>query len=333
MVPAPPRGASTPAAVAGHRVPPEQTRARYPDASGFIERDGTRVFYEVYGSGDPTVLLLPTWSIIHSRFWKLQIPDLARRYRVLTFDPRGNGRSDRPTAAAAYAETEYAADALAVMDASATDRAVLVSLSMGAQRALVLASDHPERVSGAVFIGPALPLTPSLPGREMARRFNDELDTDEGWAKYNRHYWRRDYRRFLEFFFAECFSEPFSTKPWDDTVGWGRETDPESLILSQLGPGLRDRAEVLERCSRVRCPVLVIHGSDDRIRPHAHARELARATGGTLLTVQGAGHIPNVRDPVVVNLAIREFVARVRTTRGVGSTRGVGTTHQALGTS
>jgi pimeloyl-ACP methyl ester carboxylesterase len=82
--------------------PPEQHRARYPDATGFVERDGVRVFYEVYGSGEPTVLLLPTWSIIHSRFWKFQIPDLARRHRVVTFDPRGNGRSDRPDSAEAY---------------------------------------------------------------------------------------------------------------------------------------------------------------------------------------------------------------------------------------
>ena len=59
-----------------------------------------RLYYEVYGSGEPTVLLLPTWSIIHSRHWKMQIPYLARHCRVLTFDGRGNGRSDRPGAAA-----------------------------------------------------------------------------------------------------------------------------------------------------------------------------------------------------------------------------------------
>ena len=74
----------------------EQTRARYPDQEGYLERDGVRVFYEVYGSGEPTVFLLPTWSIIHSRHWKMQIPYLARHCRVVTFDGRGNGRSDRP---------------------------------------------------------------------------------------------------------------------------------------------------------------------------------------------------------------------------------------------
>ena len=59
-----------------------------------------KLHYEVYGSGEPTVLLLPTWSIIHSRHWKMQIPYLARHCRVVTFDGRGNGRSDRREAAA-----------------------------------------------------------------------------------------------------------------------------------------------------------------------------------------------------------------------------------------
>lgn len=270
------------------------------------------MFYEVYGSGEPTVVLLPTWSIIHSRLWKLQIPDLARRFRVVTFDPRGNGRSDRPVHPQAYAETEFAADALAVMDATGTERAVLVSLSLGAQRALLLAADRPARVIGAVFIGPALPLTPPAGGRGTWD-FSERLDTEAGWAKYNSHYWRRDYPGFLDFFFAECFSEPHSTKPTEDAVTWGLETDPESLIITHFAPRLNSRDDVLGQCARIRCPVLVIHGSDDRIQPQAKGLELARLTGGRLLTIDGAGHIPNVRDPVRVNLALRDFIRRLGT--------------------
>src|ERR1700753_1395134 len=100
-------------------------RACEPEHEGFIERDGVRIFYEVFGSGEPTILLLPTWSIIHSRFWKAQVPYLARHFRVVTFDGRGNGRSDRPTGAEAYSATEFANDALMVLDATATDRAAL----------------------------------------------------------------------------------------------------------------------------------------------------------------------------------------------------------------
>jgi pimeloyl-ACP methyl ester carboxylesterase len=294
------------------RVPREQARARYPDTTGFVERDGVRVFYEVYGSGEPTILLLPSWSIVHSRFWKMQIPYLARRYRVIAFDPRGNGRSDRPATAEAYAESEFAADALAVMDATGTDRAVLVSLSMGAQRSLILASDHADRVAGMVFIGPSLALQPRSEEREGAvNEFLLPSNSDEGWAKYNAGYWRRDYRGFLEFFFSQVLTEAHSTKPTEDAVGWGLETDPETLILTELAMGIGDREATLARCARVRCPVLVIHGSDDAISPHARGEELASVTSGRLITIEGGGHMPNARDPVKVNLAIRDFVESI----------------------
>ncbi len=105
-------------------------------------------------------MLLPTWSIIHSRHWKLQVPDLARRCRVVTFDGRGNGRSDRPAGVEAYRPAAFTADALAVMDATATDRAVLVALSAGTMWALELGALHADRVAGIVFVGPALPLLP-----------------------------------------------------------------------------------------------------------------------------------------------------------------------------
>ena len=89
-------------------------RACQPSRDGYVERDGVKLHYELFGAGEPTVMLLPTWSIIHSRHWKMQIPYLARHCRVLIFDGRGNGRSDRPTEPAAYAESEFAADAIAV---------------------------------------------------------------------------------------------------------------------------------------------------------------------------------------------------------------------------
>jgi pimeloyl-ACP methyl ester carboxylesterase/predicted glycosyltransferase len=289
----------------------EQTRARYPDDCGYVERDGVRLFYEVYGSGEPTVLLLPTWSIVHSRHWKMQIPYLARHCRVLTFDGRGSGNSDRPSAG--YGEREFAADALAVMDATGTGRAVLVSLSLGAQRALVLAAERPERVQSAVFICPSVPLGEPAPGTDVYA-WEELLDTDEGWAKYNRHYWHRDYRGFLEFFFAQMFNEPHSTKPIEDCIGWGLETTAETLVAAELDEQL-DEPATRELCAQVRCPVLVVQGSRDAITGPGCGMALAEAIGGDLVMLEGSGHGPHVRDPVKVNQLLREFALPVSTPR------------------
>jgi len=282
----------------------EQTRARYPDASGHVERDGVRLYYEVYGSGEQTVLLLPTWSIIHSRHWKMQIPYLARHCRVVTFDGRGNGRSDRP--AAGYEESEFAADALAVMNATGTARATLVSLSQGAQYALVLAAEHPDRVTGAAFVGPGVWLAP-MPAERTRYSWDDVLDTDEGWAKDNRHYWLRDYRGFLDFFFAQMFPEPHSSKAIEDCVGWGLETTAETLIATALVSPM-DEETTRSLCERITCPVLVIQGTADQISGAPMGVALAEATIGELVLLEGSGHGPHVRDPVKVNLLLRDFV-------------------------
>jgi pimeloyl-ACP methyl ester carboxylesterase/predicted glycosyltransferase len=299
-------------AIVDERSAREQTRARYPDREGYVERDGVRVFWELYGEGEPTVLLLPTWSIIHSRHWKMQIPYLARHCRVLTFDGRGNGRSDRPQEPEAYGEHEFAADALAVMDATDTPSAVLVSFSLGAHRAAILAAEHPERVEAAVFIGPSWPGGGEpLPERTI-HSWEDELGTDEGWAKYNKHYWLRDYRGFLEFFFSRFFTEPHSTKPFEDCVGWGLETTGETLVTMEYAPELQPE-DARALATRLRCPVLVIHGENDAIVSVTRGIALAEQTAGRLVMLEGSGHGPHVRDPVKVNLLLRDVVAPGRT--------------------
>jgi len=285
--------------------PVEQSRARYPDEDGYVERDGVRIFYELYGEGERTVLFLPTWSIVHSRHWKAQIPYFARHHRVLTFDGRGNGRSDRPRGTDAYVARQFADDALAVMDATGTESALLVALSAGAMWATLLAADNPDRVDGVVYIGAAVPLVPGHPERTRYP-FEDQHETGDGWAKLNRHYWLKDYRGFLEFFFGRMFTEPHSTKQIEDCIGWGLETDPETLI--DVTRGLAPPEDFRDSCERVRCPVLVIHGSDDAVRPHAGGKALAEVTGGELVTLEGSGHGPHARDPVRVNLLLRDFV-------------------------
>ena len=286
--------------------PREQTRARYPDDQGYLVRDGVRVFYEIYGETGPTVLLLPTWSIFHSRQWKLQIPYLARHCRVLTFDGRGNGRSDRPTDPAAYADEEFAADALAVMDAAGADSATVVAFSLGVHRALIMAAEHPQRVDAVVFIGPPYAGGgEALPDRDV-HSWDAEVQSPEGWALYNKHAWLRDYPAFLDFFMSRVFVEPHSTKQLEDGVAWGLETSGATLVCAQRTP---DPAAARHLARRVRCQVLVVHGEADAVVSPTRGAALAQDTGGALVLLGGSGHAPHLRDPVKVNLLLRDIVA------------------------
>jgi pimeloyl-ACP methyl ester carboxylesterase len=236
----------------------------------------------------------------------------------VTFDGRGNGRSDRPADTAAYDDTEFVADAVAVLDHTGTDRAVLVALSRGAGYALRLAANHADRVLGVVFSGPAVSLHDPSP--VPSYDFDAELDTDVGWAKWNAPYWRRDWPGFVEFFMDQLFNEPHSTKPIEDTVGWGLETDPETMIRTQeavyLGTPRRAgseqrRATVLDLAGQVRCPCLVVHGTADRIVPIASGERLAEVLSCPMVAMVGSGHMPGARDPVRFNLVVRDFVESV----------------------
>jgi pimeloyl-ACP methyl ester carboxylesterase/predicted glycosyltransferase len=290
-------------------------RARYPDVEAYVDRDGVKIGYEVFGdgSGEPAIVFAPVDALVHSRAWKAQVPYLARTSKVVTIDPRGNGRSARPQSAGAYADTEFVADTIAVMDAAGIGQAVLVGLCSASWRALLTAALHPGRVLGVVAIASWAPfLTPAHPFR-AAHDFDQVLDTDEGWAKDNRHYWLRDWRGYAEFFFGELLSEPHSTKQHEDAVGWAMEAGAEMMLLHDAGPlSSASREETEAQLQRVNCPVLVIHGRADRCQPCERGERIAELTSAELLLLEGAGHLPQAREPVVVNQAIAEFAGRFR---------------------
>jgi pimeloyl-ACP methyl ester carboxylesterase len=286
-------------------------RARYPDSDRIVVRDGVEIRYERYGEGQPAILLLPTWSLVHSRHWKMQVPYLARHCTVVCFDGRGSGGSGRPAHAGAYSDAAFASDALAVLDAAGIDSAVLVSVSCGALWALRLCAEYPERVLGSVFIAPAVPLAPPLAERRV-QRFDEVIDDPVGWQTYNARYWKTHYPEFVTFFARRIFTEPHSTKQTEDAIGWALEIDGETLAAAHNGLECCDAAATRKLAAQLACPVLVIHGTQDAVRGHAEGVALADCTGGTLVTFAGAGHFPHARDPVRVNLLIKQFADRVR---------------------
>ena len=295
------------------------TRARQPDETGYEERDGVRVHWERHGEGEPALFLLPTWTIIHSRFWKGQIPYFADRQTVITFDGRGNGRSDRPLDPAAYRDEEFVADALAVMDAASVERAVTVSLSKATVWNLMLATAEPARIAGAVFLGPLFPVAPFPDFMHLP--FDEELPPDLDGYAFNRSLWLRDFPGFVDWYARMNLPEPHSSKQLEDYAEWALATTPETMVATWSEPmagagsladafsGLIDLIRPLAQ--QVRCQSLVICGENDLLCPPHYAQALADETGGRLILMQDTGHVACCRKPVAVNLAVRDFVEEV----------------------
>jgi pimeloyl-ACP methyl ester carboxylesterase len=189
--------------------------------------------------------------------------------------------------------------------------AVLVGLSSASGPMVVLASEQPERVLGLAFIGPAAPIGEE--GRFAEIRFEERLETDDRWAKENIHFWRRDYPAYLEFFFGEAFPEAHSTKQREDGVGWGSDTDPDSLAATKRAPPTVDPETFTRLCASIRAPTLVIQGTEERLTHITQGIGLAQAIPGARLElIDGGGHMVNARDPVRVNLLIRDFIRTLR---------------------
>jgi len=161
----------------------------------------------------------------------------------------------------------------------------------------MLAAQHPERIAGLVLISSDLQLTAEPAEEEGPYDFDEEpAAAPAGWAKWNRRYWLRDWPGFLEFFFALVFSEPHSTKQIEDSIGWGLQTDPQTILRAMETEWPNERDTALRLCAQVRCPTLVIQGSQDAVVGPARGAAVAAAIpGARLVTLEGSGHGPHLR--------------------------------------
>jgi pimeloyl-ACP methyl ester carboxylesterase/predicted glycosyltransferase len=286
-------------------------RAKMPSSDGFVERDGVKLHYEIYGDGPETMVFVPPWAIVHSRVYKAQLPWFSERFRCITYDGRGNGKSDRPADMAAYSLDNYVADLLAVMDDTVAGKAILVGLSFGGMLNCVLAAHHPERVKAAILVGTVASIGPAMYPYLGNKHFLEKREQFEGWNKFNRDYWLANYPDFAEHFIRNIHSEPHSTKQIEDGIDWASETSGPVLIKTVEARAIPPQFDVSEAMYRkIGCPVLVIHGDNDQIQPRARAEAMAEVVGAEFVTIPDCGHNPLGRFPAKANALIVDFLDR-----------------------
>jgi pimeloyl-ACP methyl ester carboxylesterase/predicted glycosyltransferase len=263
-----------------------------PVQSGHVDRDGVSIWYATWGERGPWIAFAPPFQMVHSELLKATVPYLSQHFRVVTMDGRGNGRSARPQRREAYSFDAYYGDFVAVLDAAGVDRVAPVGISAAAMTVLRLAAERPERVSHLIVAGGfAESLVPPGLGEKLRAERQRML---ENWPAY------------VEYFFNTLFTEPHSTKPFEDGVRYGWASTAEVIACCREGWRGND---VRELARRVRAPTLVIHGDGDGRVPYAQGVEIHELVPGSqLLTIAGGGHVTAARDPVVFNRAVRDFV-------------------------
>ena len=224
-------------------------RAKLPVTDGYVDRDGVKIHYEVYGDGQRDMVFMPPWSIVHARVYKAQLPYFSERFRCIAYDGRGNGKSDRPAEVAAYALDNYVADALAVMDATGDGQGDPGGAFVRRDARLRPGRSSPrprQRRHGPGRTPRGASGQLSLHGcRSTSLAERERFD---GWDKYNRDYWPTNYADFAEHFVRNIFSEPHSTKQIEDGIWLGERH--HRCRSGQDGRGARDRARALTSARR-----------------------------------------------------------------------------------
>ena len=235
----------------------------------------------------------------------MQIPYLARYFRVIAWDPPGIGGGERTTDPVAYECDRVVDYAVGLLDHLDIEKADVIGLSMGGTFGLWLAARYPERVKRMALLDPVPPEWAY--GEDPT--FWEKRDSYEGWEKRNANYWREDYDGWLDFFFHQVCSEPHSTKAIDDLTRWAHETTPDILITSVINNELFPKMPLDEALRLIRCPVLLSHGGDDHIADIGFSRMLAeKRPDWQFVILEGNGHVSHGCEPVKVNQMLGDYL-------------------------
>jgi pimeloyl-ACP methyl ester carboxylesterase len=247
--------------------------------------DGCRLHYEVHGDPGLPSLVLLEGAGADIPGWGRTIDDLATRCRVIAFDFRGNGRSDQLTDRV-WIRT-FVEDTVAILDQTGVDRAHVYGHSFGGMVAQELALAAPNRVRSLI-------LAATHCGRRQRIRPTAKVPKDRPYLM--------------------MYSEAFARDHLD------RVEEHQRLVARTRQPpdsGTRQWEAMLvfdacDRLSRLRMPVLVIHGTGDRLIPPENGTMLAeRIPGARLVLLDGAGHVHHWEQPDAAIGPILSFVDEV----------------------
>ncbi|WP_345419647.1 alpha/beta hydrolase [Pseudonocardia xishanensis] len=238
---------------------------------------------EIPGPGEPVLLVMGADAA--GLTWPDELVDrLAERHRVIRYDHRDTGRSTHAFDEAPYAIRDLAADAVAVLDAFAIDRAHVVGMSLGGTLVQLLLVDHPDRLwSATVFCTASLQGDPDLPGPDPALlrlwgELTDERDREQELD------WRVEHWRLLNgagVEFDEAWFRELEERIMEHS---GREDKPAAHAAAAQDGLERDLTENT-------VPTLVIEAPEDPVCPPPHAAHLASTIkGATLVRIEGMGH-------------------------------------------
>jgi pimeloyl-ACP methyl ester carboxylesterase len=255
------------------------------------------LYYETHGEGKPLVLIsglgYPMWQ------WHKMVPFLAEHFKVITFDNRGVGQSDKP--AGSYTAQMLAADTVGLLDALSIEKTIIMGHSMGGFIAQAIALDFPQRVDKLIlcstnFGGPRhVPVTPEAMKvltdvtTDALTRFKNGLgvSTAPGWAEKN--------PDMVEEWVRWRVANPIEPGPYQSQLAIGLGLLPEAAAFEAKLPSIN-------------IPTLILFGEHDKVVPPANADLLSKQIANSQIIIfPDAGHFFPIEIPEAASHAVIEF--------------------------
>jgi len=257
-----------------------------------------QLYYEEHGRGEPLLLIMGLGA--STLAWGEQIPTFGREFRVVAFDNRGAGRSDKP--AVRYSIALFGDDTVGLMDELGIDSAHVYGQSMGGFIAQELALRHPQRVRTLV-LG-----STSCGGRQAVAASPENL---AGIGMMNVLSPREAAERGLPLLYSDEFIACHHDALIQHSLRESELRAPPDAFGRQVQAAVRHNT--FDRLPDIRCPALVITGSDDKVVPADNSRILAeRIPGAELVVLPGAGHGYLLEKAAESNAVVLEFLRRYR---------------------
>ncbi|MDP8923516.1 MAG: alpha/beta fold hydrolase [Chloroflexota bacterium] len=252
--------------------------------------------YVEHGPRDaPAVVLLHGFPL-HGSMWDDQVDALAARFRTIVPDLRGHGRTEAPPGP--YTMTDHVADLSRLLDRLETDRAALVGLSMGGYVTMNFLAAHPERAWAAALVD--------------TRAEGDTEQTKAAREAQAREVAAAGMAPFVEAAIPRMFAPKTIAERPELVERYRGIVDPARppAVVAAL-QGLALRPDVTPPLRSVRCPTLVVVGSEDVVTPPSDARHIAEAIPDAQLEIiEGAGHLSNMEAPDQFNRVLLNFLVR-----------------------
>jgi pimeloyl-ACP methyl ester carboxylesterase len=281
-----------------------------PPKTAYTRSGEVNIAYQLFGEGPAELVLAPAFMSNLDFNWIdpgmcSWLGALGTFTRVAAFDKRGMGLSD-PVPTVPSME-ERVADTLAVMDAAAFERPVLLGVSEGGASSIVLAAAHPQRIAALVLYGAYPKLIPD----------DDYLPELSGWAAQKR---VRDFEEVVlarwgeggwaDFWLTE---EGFELTDTDRRAFAAFERASASPAMARAAGEALLELDVCAVLSSIGVPTLILHRRGDPLHPIEHARYMAeRIPGARFVELEGCGYAPWFGDMAAIVDEIREFVTGTR---------------------